>query len=102
MTQADDGVARATGPSNQPTSSGNVGVAEPDHGGVRGLFSEYIDGSLNPDDRQRVDDHRSRCDNCSTDLATLQATVDVVGQLPTVAAPARAKAAIVQRTRLAG
>ena len=100
MTQADDAVERATQPRTAP-ASGGVGVAEPDHDGVRTLFSEYADGFLNTGDRQRVEDHAGGCEQCLADLATLQATVDVLGRLPSRPAPADLKRAIVQRARRA-
>lgn len=101
MTQADDGVEQVTH-SSTTVAPGGVGVAEPDHEGIRALFSDHLEGPLSSGDQRRLEDHVGGCGQCSADLATLGATVDLIGHLPTKLAPSGLKRAIVQRSRLYG
>jgi anti-sigma factor RsiW len=101
VTQADEGVQWAAQAVSHGASHGGVGVAELTHSVVRGQFSDYLDGSLDPSDRRRVEDHLDQCRDCSAYLATLRKSIELLGQLPRKTAPTRAKAAILKQVRSA-
>lgn len=46
-----------------------------------GLLTDYVDGVLNPDWRRRADEHLSDCDGCTTYLAQIRATVDLLARM---------------------
>jgi len=43
---------------------------------VRALMSDYVDGDLESDDAERVDEHVGRCRRCRHVLSNLRLTVD--------------------------
>ena len=45
------------------------------------LITEYLEGSLPPDDRARFDLHLSFCPACKTYLIQMRQTVDTLGRL---------------------
>jgi anti-sigma factor RsiW len=45
------------------------------------LVTSYLDGSLDPDTRARVDVHLLECDGCANYLQQFRATVDTLGQV---------------------
>lgn len=84
MTLFDGEVATAA----QPRQSGTAAsVAEVTHRAIREQLSEYLDKTLEPRDRERVDAHLAGCQACRAYLGTLRATTEALAQLPRVAAP---------------
>lgn len=72
----------------QPRQAGvAASVAEVTHRAIRDQLSEYLDKTLEPRERERVDAHLASCRSCRAYLGTLQATSEALGQLPRVAAP---------------
>lgn len=94
-----EGVARTAQAEQQPRAQSSVGVVELTHGEIRDGFSEYLDGSLDATERQRIEGHLDECHDCSTVLDTTQTTVDLLGRLPRKRLPPDAKDAIVRRAR---
>jgi len=45
------------------------------------LVTSYLDGSLDPDTRARVDVHLLECDGCANYLQQFRATVDTLGKV---------------------
>ena len=45
------------------------------------LVTEYIDGSLDPRDRERFEEHIVFCDGCANHLDQMRTTIAVVGRL---------------------
>jgi anti-sigma factor RsiW len=43
------------------------------------LMSDYVDGTLDARDRERLDDHLATCPHCTEYLAQLRATIDALG-----------------------
>lgn len=43
---------------------------------VRALLSDYVDDELDPQDRQRIDEHVGFCPRCRAALANLRLTLD--------------------------
>jgi predicted anti-sigma-YlaC factor YlaD len=99
VSQSDEGVARTAQAEQQARAQGSVGVAELTHGTIRDCFSEYLDGSLDATERQRIDGHLEDCRDCSTVLERTRTTVDLLGQLPRKTLPPDARAAIVRQAR---
>jgi anti-sigma factor RsiW len=103
VTQADGGMEPAVqiesprAPASQPPST--FGVADVAHGVVRSRMSEYLADTLSTDERARIDGHVASCRDCAAYLATLRATVDLIGALPARQAPARVREAISRRAR---
>jgi len=98
VTQADDGREPAV-QTGTPTTSGGVSVADVAHGVVRARMSEYLGGTLGPNEYTRVDQHIGACRACAAYLATLRKTVELVGSLPPPTAPSGAREAILRRAR---
>ena len=46
------------------------------------LVTAYLDGSLDPDTRERFDLHIADCDGCENYLQQFRATVSTVGKIP--------------------
>ena len=55
------------------------------------LLTDYLDGSLAPFDRARLDAHLDDCEGCANALEQFRATIEVTGRLTEeqVAAPER-------------
>ena len=46
------------------------------------LMTDYLDGRLEPADRDRLERHLADCPHCSEYLAQLRVTVDALGDVP--------------------
>jgi anti-sigma factor RsiW len=46
------------------------------------IITDYLEGSLNPDDRRRFEDHLQDCSGCRTYLAQMRQTIRALGRLP--------------------
>ena len=57
------------------------------HNQVVELLSAYIDDEVSADERATVEAHLATCSACAQDLASLRQTVNLLGELPQVAAP---------------
>jgi anti-sigma factor RsiW len=66
-----------------------VEVAELTHDDIRGQLSDYVEDALDPAQAARVAAHLRQCPACAAYLATLRATIDLLGALPTKTAPER-------------
>ena len=55
------------------------------------LVTEYLEGTLSPEDRQRFEEHLALCDGCSTYLEQMRQTISVLGRLPEEAIPPAAE-----------
>ena len=54
---------------------------------VRGMLSEYIDSSLNNENKDVVERHLQTCEACSKELESLQMTVSLLHRVPEVPVP---------------
>jgi anti-sigma factor RsiW len=66
-----------------------VEIAELTHDDIRGQLSDYVEGALDSGQAARVAAHVRQCSACAAYLATLRATIDLLGTLPTKPAPER-------------
>lgn len=57
------------------------------NGHVSGLLSDYVDKQLNAREHALVEEHLRSCPACADDLRSLQATVQTLQALPSVATP---------------
>ncbi len=46
------------------------------------LMTDYLDGRLEPADRDRLERHLAGCPHCAEYLAQLRVTVDALGEVP--------------------
>jgi anti-sigma factor RsiW len=46
------------------------------------IVTDYLDGSLNPEDRRRFEDHLQDCSGCRTYLEQMRQTIRALGRLP--------------------
>ena len=76
-----------------------MGIAELTHTDVRNSLSDYLDNSLTPSERRRIDGHLAACRSCAAFLATLRSTVRVAETLPRPVVPARVRAKILDAAR---
>ena len=58
---------------------------------VRRRASDYLDGDISEEDRQRILKHLDECEHCPTFFETLRATISSLGSLPARAIPQRLK-----------
>ena len=61
----------------------SVEIAELTHDDIRGQLSDYLDGRADAGQAARVAAHIRQCAACAAYLATLGATIDLLGALPT-------------------
>ena len=54
---------------------------------VRNALSEYIDGRLTSEERERVEHHLEECAACAQELESLRSTLEMLRQVPDVAVP---------------
>lgn len=45
------------------------------------LVSDYLEGTLSPHDRARIDAHLRACDGCSEYIAQMRRTIELTGRL---------------------
>jgi anti-sigma factor RsiW len=74
-----------------------VETRELDHAEVRGLLSDYLEGTLEAPERECVRQHLDRCPPCRAFLRTLERTVDLTGRLPMHRLPDRVRREILDR-----
>lgn len=55
---------------------------------IQALLSEYIDGVLDKQEKQNVEDHLKRCSNCQNELEELRETIGFIASLPEEIPPA--------------
>lgn len=77
----------------------SVRARELSHAEVRARLSDYLDGSLVPDERARVEAHLDECRDCRAFRDTLRQTVHALDSLPRLRAPADAKRRLLERVR---
>jgi anti-sigma factor RsiW len=65
----------------------SVEIAELTHDEIRGQLSEYLADALDEAQTSRIAAHLRQCAACAAYLATLRATVNLLGALPTKTAP---------------
>jgi anti-sigma factor RsiW len=65
----------------------SVEIAELTHDEIRGQLTEYLADALDETQMARVAAHLRQCRGCAAYLATLRATIDLLGALPTNSAP---------------
>ncbi len=65
----------------------SVEIAELTHEEVRGQLTDFLASELDETSTARVADHLGQCAPCAAYLATLRATVGLLGTLPTRPAP---------------
>ena len=65
----------------------SVETVELAHDDVRGQLADLLDDSLDETQTARVQAHLAQCRTCAAYLVTLRKTVDLLGALPTKAAP---------------
>ncbi len=58
-----------------------------DHGRVKELLSDYIDGDLGEKERQDVEEHLERCKECCEEFEQLKKTVNVLSGFQELKAP---------------
>ena len=55
--------------------------------GIREYLSEYVDGTLDPQNRALVEEHLSTCEHCREELSSLRAVIEELGSLEPLSAP---------------
>jgi anti-sigma factor RsiW len=55
------------------------------------LVTEYLDGSLAPEDRDRFEQHLVLCDGCAWYLEQMRTTIALTGELTEESIPAEAQ-----------
>ena len=54
---------------------------------IKLLLSEYIDNTINAQDRLKIDNHLKGCEKCESEYMSLKNILGELGELPTVKAP---------------
>ena len=73
-----------------------------DHEHIQTLLSDYMEGSLAPDEQQAVREHLASCQACNRSLRLLSRTLSVVRQMPQAEAPPRFARRLQRRAVRAG
>jgi anti-sigma factor RsiW len=55
------------------------------------LVTEYLEGTLGPDDRARFDAHIEGCDACTAYLEQMRQTLQALGRIPEESISSRAR-----------
>lgn len=55
------------------------------------IITDYLEGSLTPQDRDRFEEHLSQCDGCRAYLDQLRTTIRLVGRLTEDSIPPAAR-----------
>lgn len=63
------------------------------------LVTEYLEGTLTPEERARFDAHLDICSGCRTYLEQMRQTIEATGRLSDGAVPKEAMEALVQAFR---
>jgi anti-sigma factor RsiW len=63
------------------------------------LITEYLDGALAPEARDRVDEHLAGCDGCSAYLEQMRTTIRLTGMLTEDQVTAEARSALLEAFR---
>ena len=63
------------------------------------LITAYLEDSLAPDERRRVDEHLASCQGCTTYLEQMRATIRVTGMLTEEQIPEDQKAKLLAAFR---
>jgi anti-sigma factor (TIGR02949 family) len=63
------------------------------------IVTEYLEGTLPPEDRSRFEEHLATCEGCSIYLDQMQQTIRVVGSLSEDAIPADARVELLRAFR---
>ena len=88
MTYAESGTGSVgSNYSRRGGRAASVEIAELTHDEIRGQLTEYLADELDETQSARVAAHLRQCASCAAYLATLRATIDLLGALPTKAAP---------------
>ena len=88
MTYAESGTGSVGSDYNrQGGRTASVEVAELTHDEIRGQLTEYLADALDETQAARVASHLRQCSSCTAYLATLRATIDMLGAMPTKTAP---------------
>jgi anti-sigma factor RsiW len=67
----------------------SVEIAELTHDDIRGQLSDYLEDALDAGQAARVAAHVRQCADCAAYLATLRATIGLLGAFPTKTASER-------------
>jgi len=59
-----------------------------DHNSIRHKLSEYIDGTVSPDERSMIEEHLKTCEKCSDALHELQKTIEHIKTVEEIDPPA--------------
>ena len=90
MTYAEGGAGGAEPDySQRGRRTASVGTADVAHEEVRGLLTDLLAGDLDEAEAARIRGHLAECARCAAYYGTLRATIDLLGGLPTRAAPNR-------------
>ena len=63
------------------------------------LLSNYVEDSLSPDERRRVDEHLALCDGCDTYLEQIRETIRLSGMVTEEQVPDEEKMALLAAFR---
>jgi anti-sigma factor RsiW len=63
------------------------------------IITDYLEGSLNPEDRKRFEDHLQDCSGCRTYLEQMRQTILALGRLPELSISLEAQGALLRAFR---
>jgi hypothetical protein len=73
-----------------------------EHEQAQKLLSCYVDGTLDPESARKLESHLDGCKQCQADLDLLKKTLQIVGEIPQVQAPADFSTRLRRKARKAG
>lgn len=63
------------------------------------LITEYLEGAMPPLERERLDEHLTECDGCTSFLDQFRTTIRLTGMLTEEQVPPEARAALLRAFR---
>jgi anti-sigma factor RsiW len=63
------------------------------------LVTDYFEGALPPDERERFEKHAATCQGCGVYLEQMRVTIRLLGRLPVDALPAGAERELLEAFR---
>jgi len=63
------------------------------------VITDYLEGTMAPEERARFDEHLIYCDGCTTYLEQMRATLAAVGRIPAESLKGQARERLLQSFR---
>jgi anti-sigma factor RsiW len=63
------------------------------------IVTDYLEGALDPPDRERLEEHLALCDGCTAYIEQMRRTIELTGRLREDDLPPETRAALIEAFR---